>query len=359
MQKGVDEVEAVDKSENIEKAASDEVDGIDATKEDDTDCEKGESEDFEDSEDLNLAVPFQNSVKVNCPVSEPCGPNFVLLSVANDLVHCDLKLEHESEIGRIRMRDNGVRQSNAHQVLDEKPDPQMATVRPAHQVFGVLSEPNPVADSVFKFHEEYHFFGSNLSPPVLWDQLNLAEIKYLLEHFKWQGGFRAVTLKLRLWFGNDEKVACKKISDKMGLVGSQLINALVCCCGTRGLLVKLVVLPWLHGCRYATATNACYGCNGVACCCIPICCSALLLFNHVLLLNIDTVQPSLCCYVPMPDVLLCSYACRAAQPMAAILMCCYDPIPTVLPMPVMLNPCLLNCSTQAFSSCSLLCSYVC
>ncbi|KAL6965129.1 hypothetical protein U1Q18_036184, partial [Sarracenia purpurea var. burkii] len=78
VQKGVDEVEAVDKSENIEKWASEEDDGIDATKEDDTDCEKGESEDFEDSEDLNLAVPFQNSVKVNCPVSEPCGPNFVL-----------------------------------------------------------------------------------------------------------------------------------------------------------------------------------------------------------------------------------------------------------------------------------------
>ncbi|KAL6988585.1 hypothetical protein U1Q18_014337, partial [Sarracenia purpurea var. burkii] len=76
VQKGVDEVEAVDKSENIEKGASNEVDGIDATKEDDTDFEKGESEDFEDSEDLNLAVPFQNSVKVNCPVSEPCGPNF-------------------------------------------------------------------------------------------------------------------------------------------------------------------------------------------------------------------------------------------------------------------------------------------
>ncbi|KAL6986628.1 hypothetical protein U1Q18_050081 [Sarracenia purpurea var. burkii] len=91
----------------------------------------------------------------------------------------------------------------------------------------------------------------------------------------------------------------------------------------------------------------------------PICYSALLLFSPVLLLSIDTVQPSLCCYVPMPDVLLCSYACRVAQPMAAILMCCYDPIPTVLPMPVMLNPCLLNCSTQAFSSCSLLCSYVC
>ncbi|KAL6993631.1 hypothetical protein U1Q18_011743 [Sarracenia purpurea var. burkii] len=74
-------------------------------------------------EDLNLAVPFQNSVKVNCPVSKPCGPNFVLLSVANDQVHWDLKLGHESEIGGIRMRDNGVRKSNAHQVLDEKPDP--------------------------------------------------------------------------------------------------------------------------------------------------------------------------------------------------------------------------------------------
>ncbi|KAL6963030.1 hypothetical protein U1Q18_037995, partial [Sarracenia purpurea var. burkii] len=30
--------------------------------EDDTDCEKGESEDYEESENLNLAVPFQNSV---------------------------------------------------------------------------------------------------------------------------------------------------------------------------------------------------------------------------------------------------------------------------------------------------------
>ncbi|KAL6973143.1 hypothetical protein U1Q18_027322 [Sarracenia purpurea var. burkii] len=78
----------------------------------------------------------------------------------------------------------------------------------------------------------------------------------------------------------------------------------------------------------------------------------LLAAASLLLFSIDTVQPSLCYYVPMPDVLLCSYTCRAAQPMAAMLMCYYDPIPTVLHMPVMppmLNPCLLSYSTEAFS----------
>ncbi|KAL6989875.1 hypothetical protein U1Q18_015626 [Sarracenia purpurea var. burkii] len=111
-----------------------------------TDCDEVESKEEASSEILNVDEMVVNR-EVMCTDSKP----YALVSSSEGFYPVILKLDHVSGLEGKPLCEMGVRHPNAHEVIDERPDPFVSTGSSAHQVLGVMPEHRPVVAAVTNY----------------------------------------------------------------------------------------------------------------------------------------------------------------------------------------------------------------
>ncbi|KAL6992026.1 hypothetical protein U1Q18_010137 [Sarracenia purpurea var. burkii] len=113
------------------------------SEETETNCDEVESKEEASSEILNVDEIVVNR-EVMCTDLKPYAP----VSSSEGFYPVILKLDHVSGLEGKPLGEMGVRHPNAHEVIDERPDPFLSTGSSAHQVLGVTPEHRPVVAAV-------------------------------------------------------------------------------------------------------------------------------------------------------------------------------------------------------------------